>query len=667
MGRRLGDATCAICMDGLFDKRDDLDDLIPIGTCDCGHVFHEPCLLQWFQTGTMAWLREATDRGVTNEHGQPVTLADAPAECPSCRAECFADENGRIMVHRLFINFEGRSSSAAPRGSSPEQDVKPGLAELQRHREKEKEVERRNDELLGLAKRAKELTEEVKNIKPESREEEVNVMMGRAVKMEEDVQRTAKANSAIKKYAGGLIAAINRLSTTIEEHPLIPVLQTRISDCKHEVQGLQREMSAAIPREVKKARDEEQAISEKRVQRVVADFEAIKRELEKERVTSKAGRRALEEKVRDVEKQLAEAQRRLAVEVGDREKLQSTLNDRSRQLNIFRKENESRRALKAELKEAKEENANLLTLLQAAQAKASKRRASPGFSPDNLRSTPSVDIALEDDDGPLFEGDSSVMEISGSAFPARTLQRRSSGADSSSLQIDMPSFHDESLRGLSRLLPQETDFGAGSSRGKSSKAKAGSPDKRPAARGHPTARTMTFDLDGDPLAKRRKTNSSRYFLTTETGGKRTSAAWLDGDESDADVAASGLSRDLDRSPSASPERMHPAFGKKSAGNGGNPFAAKKQDAGKRHEIPPARQPPPPSSQARGLGSASYSSEVLVPASSPPQKTQRAMPAPLGKSASAGGQQSMVAWLGIADANGRPKAGVATGQKVKRKL
>lgn len=35
---RLEDATCAICMDNLFDARDDLDEVLPIATPDCGEL-----------------------------------------------------------------------------------------------------------------------------------------------------------------------------------------------------------------------------------------------------------------------------------------------------------------------------------------------------------------------------------------------------------------------------------------------------------------------------------------------------------------------------------------------------------------------------------------------------------------------------------------------------
>jgi hypothetical protein len=39
MPLRLEDAQCAVCMDNLFDLRDDLDEVFPIATPDCGTPF----------------------------------------------------------------------------------------------------------------------------------------------------------------------------------------------------------------------------------------------------------------------------------------------------------------------------------------------------------------------------------------------------------------------------------------------------------------------------------------------------------------------------------------------------------------------------------------------------------------------------------------------------
>ena len=42
---RLEDVTCVVCMDTLFNKRDDLDEILPIATADCGKSCHRNLLL----------------------------------------------------------------------------------------------------------------------------------------------------------------------------------------------------------------------------------------------------------------------------------------------------------------------------------------------------------------------------------------------------------------------------------------------------------------------------------------------------------------------------------------------------------------------------------------------------------------------------------------------
>lgn len=99
-------------------------------------------------------------------------MEEAPAECPTCRTECFADaETGEPQIHRLFINFgeglgygEGPSSSQA--GSSPAKGWAQGKG--------------KDREVLGLARRARGLGEEARGIKAESTEEEVEGFLRRA-------------------------------------------------------------------------------------------------------------------------------------------------------------------------------------------------------------------------------------------------------------------------------------------------------------------------------------------------------------------------------------------------------------------------------------------------------------------------------------------------------
>lgn len=71
-------------------------------------MFHEKCLLEWFKSQADAYIATAREY-----RGDSVTEADAPAECPQCRAECFADEDGRPAIHRLFINWGEEDAPAS--------------------------------------------------------------------------------------------------------------------------------------------------------------------------------------------------------------------------------------------------------------------------------------------------------------------------------------------------------------------------------------------------------------------------------------------------------------------------------------------------------------------------------------------------------------------------
>lgn len=151
-------------------------------------MFHEPCLLEWFKTQSQAYLAAAREAGVPGRHGSP-TLSDAPVECPSCRAECFADpETGNPIIHRLYITFDGRSSSVQPASSPLRRDI-------------DRQAKRREEEALSLAKRAKMLTEEVAGLGAESKEEEMEGMIKRTEGLVKDLELSAKAASGIKVYS----------------------------------------------------------------------------------------------------------------------------------------------------------------------------------------------------------------------------------------------------------------------------------------------------------------------------------------------------------------------------------------------------------------------------------------------------------------------------------
>lgn len=148
-------------------------------------MFHEPCLLEWFKSQSQAYLAAAREAGIPGRHGSP-TLSDAPVECPSCRAECFADPvTGNPIIYRLYITFDGRSSSVQP-ASSP------------LRREVDQQAKRREEEALGLARRAKALTEEVNGLGAESMEEEMGGLIKKTEGLVKDLELSAKAASGIK-------------------------------------------------------------------------------------------------------------------------------------------------------------------------------------------------------------------------------------------------------------------------------------------------------------------------------------------------------------------------------------------------------------------------------------------------------------------------------------
>lgn len=124
-----------------------------------------------------------------SDHGVEASTADAPAECPECRTECFADpETGDPAVHRLFINFtngDGSMSFAHPSSSQA-----PPSSPSQRWKSADKDV-------LGFARRARGLAAELDAQTAESVEEDVKGTLKRAETLRADVV-SAKAAEGFK-------------------------------------------------------------------------------------------------------------------------------------------------------------------------------------------------------------------------------------------------------------------------------------------------------------------------------------------------------------------------------------------------------------------------------------------------------------------------------------
>lgn len=150
-----------------------------------GHVFHEHCLLEWFKAQYRQYASVAREN-----RGHSPTLSEAPAECPTCRTECFADtETGQPIIHRLFINFgtDNPSSSTQQPSSSP----------VRWAEERNSGGGKKDKEVMGLARRARAMTREVERLSPESLEDVVGEALKRADGLKEELV-SAKALKAIK-------------------------------------------------------------------------------------------------------------------------------------------------------------------------------------------------------------------------------------------------------------------------------------------------------------------------------------------------------------------------------------------------------------------------------------------------------------------------------------
>ncbi|WRT69087.1 uncharacterized protein IL334_006070 [Kwoniella shivajii] len=651
MGRnRLEDASCAICMDSLFTKRDDLDELIPIATSDCGHVFHEPCVMEWFKTQSEHYLATARDQGINGRYGSP-SLSDAPAECPSCRTECFADpETGQPTIHRLYLNFENTTYSSSMLGSSPVSSSR----RLEKGKGKEKEKEGGKDkEVIGLARRAKNVTEEVKGLSADSQDDEVEGMIRRGEALSQDLV-SQKALNAVQNHITNLTNELAKLRMTLQTNPLIPSLRARVAERELELTNLHRQMRLDLSRETKKIKDDEQAKCERRVKRAQDERDLFQREYDKEKVARKTGMRAMEERNLEYKRILDETTELLKQETKSRKDLQDVLLERGKHLKILQKRAEDRRVLKAQVVKLEAENARLKSIQH--RASSTKRPSSPDIDCDQQE---------------YNEGDKSIQEVSRSHFPTQSgtgASRRSKHEDEDSLQIEMPSYHDDSsVRSLSRLLPSR----------KTMKQLQSSDDhlsEGRITRMHPTARTIQFDLTDNITKDRKRSTSSKYFPSgasdhegeTENRTSGSGSSFEDREE----VDGSGVIVHATPSPIKERERIPSPYKRSKT----NPFMTTKASSERRKELPllaklseplkSSREPPPNKGwNDRSIIDLASSSPPSSP-NRPPMQIKKRVNMNLGERLK---ERSVVDMLGLRDANGRPKKGVVSGQKIKRKV
>jgi hypothetical protein len=248
-----------------------------------------------------------------------------------------------------------------------------------------------------------------------------------------------------------------------------------------------------------------------------------------------------------------------------------------------------------------------------------------------------LDVTLDQDDegdeeDPL--GDISIQEISAAAFSvsqrARPHHNPSRTTPDDSLEVDMPSFADKSFRRNRDDLP--------------------GPSRR-----NPTARTFSSDQFattlGSPSPVRKRPKSSKYF-TDENDDSSDSI--LVPPSSTTKERERGPDRDRDREKEKEGDDFSPVKRSRT-----NPFSSTREDTERRQRIETGSHHvidlSTPSPRVKGpLASSERGNEVP------------GVGASVGIGRDAKERQSMVDWLGMRDAAGRPKKGLATGVKVKRR-
>ncbi|ORY33151.1 hypothetical protein BCR39DRAFT_521480 [Naematelia encephala] len=598
--QRLDEVCCAICMDTLFNLRDDLEEVLPVAAPDCGHVFHEKCLLEWFKTQALQYVTNAREHGLQTDRGTTPSPSEAPAECPSCRAECFADpETGEPTIHRLFINFGGEDNFGASSqvGSSPFRATqRPGVSK----------INAKDREVLGMARRARGLGEEVKALNAESTQEDVEGMLARAGRLKEDVV-SDKAIIGLETYLGGLTTALNSLRFCLENNPVIQHLKAQVDTLRREKrmqeQRAQNILRDVVPLEIQRALAAEQAKTARQIRKIQEESDIIQRELEKARVAKKENRKAMEEREREMEKRIADATSQLKREQEDREALQATLRERTKVMRIYQTKADSRKMLKTQLAELQSENARLKANLEQQKTIGSSRRSYQN-SPER-RSASEAELYDTND----VSADLSIQEIPAASFAAGTSQHMDDSRDDS-LLVDMATSADDSS--LIMLPPPHVSRPTQPARPGPSKG---------------TARTFTFDLD-DPFVLPKKPKLS----TTKSQSKYFSHS--NRNENQHDDQKYGDSVLVDAS---SPEQSGPI----------NPFATSREASDTRKALKK------PDDIIIDLATSSPERRPLSPFRGNGNRKMEKT-------------RSMAEILGVADAQGRPKKGAVAGVKVKRR-
>lgn len=246
----------------------------------------------WFKSQATAYVNMMRDRG--DDDASPL---EAPAECPECRTECFADElTGNPLLHRLFINFG--DDSAGPSSSAPPQST-PARRRSQQ-----------STAVLGAARIARTLAREFDDFSADTMEVDVEGARRRTEQLRNDANELSKNVDGLRTYIHKLTGALDQFGLRLRGHPLIPTL---LSQCvahertNAELQGTIEDLERRhLPRLIKQAVEEQRTKTKASIAKIEKERDSIKREYEKEKVKRGNQKRAMEEREESWRKQVAD-------------------------------------------------------------------------------------------------------------------------------------------------------------------------------------------------------------------------------------------------------------------------------------------------------------------------------------------------------------------------
>ncbi|TYJ56163.1 hypothetical protein B9479_003149 [Cryptococcus floricola] len=423
MGRRAQDARCSVCFASIFGDLDDVNEPRTAVATECGHVIHEHCMLRWIEMSADAQL---ANKQIDHRD-------EAEATCPQCRSEIYADEEtGKPLIHRLYPVFDDEQGSSQVR-SSP---VK---------------AEPVDEGLMGMARRAKGMKSEIDELGPESTRSQLERGAERVEGLKKDLEVSAKSISAVRTHVGGLIASINNLRSTITDYPLTPqlrdenmALRAQLDSAHLTMRRIQTEMNQKLMAEVRIARREEQEKAVRLVEEQMERVDQVKAELGKAMAEKNASGKLAMERTNEMRKKVERLEAQMKRNIKDKEDAEESEGDKRKQLKRWMDKYEK---LEKKSNEYKRENTTLAEEITALKAKLAFR---PNPTTHDLS---------------WAEGDSSVTwvpppDTASSNIrpgpPPRRVPSNHRTADESSLMIDMPSFHDSFSRELQSVPPQRS-------------------------------------------------------------------------------------------------------------------------------------------------------------------------------------------------------------------